>query len=219
MTFDMIKLFAEEAAASVIMTFSSSLLAYAVGIPLGILLVIWEDGGIRPNPRAQGILGVIINLVRSVPFLILLIAIQSYTRKLVGTTVGLKAIIPPLTLASIPYVARIVESSLKEVDSGVIEAAKSMGASTGQIIWKVLLPEARPSLLVNGTIAVTTILGYSAMAGFVGAGGLGAVAINYGYYRFQEGIMWIAIVLLVIIVQIIQEAGMRLVKKVDRRAR
>lgn len=219
MTFDMIKLFAEEAAASVIMTFSSSLLAYAVGIPLGILLVIWEDGGICPNPRAQGILGVIINLVRSVPFLILLIAIQSYTRKLVGTTVGLKAIIPPLTLASIPYVARIVESSLKEVDSGVIEAAKSMGASTGQIIWKVLLPEARPSLLVNGTIAVTTILGYSAMAGFVGAGGLGAVAINYGYYRFQEGTMWIAIVLLVIIVQIVQEAGMRLVKKVDRRAR
>lgn len=219
MNYNMIAMFAQETGSTLIMTFLSSFLAYAVGLPLGILLVIWAKEGIRPNPRAQEALGLVINLVRSVPFLILLIAIQSYTRKLVGTTVGLRAIIPPLTLASIPYVARIVESSLKEVDYGVIEAAKSMGASAGQIIWKVLVPEAKPSLLINGAIAVTTILGYSAMAGFVGAGGLGAIAINYGYYRYEEGIMWIAIVCMVIVVQIIQEAGMKLVQKVDRRIR
>lgn len=219
MNYNMIAMFAQETGSTLIMTFLSSFLAYAVGLPLGILLVIWAKEGIRPNPRAQEALGLVINLVRSVPFLILLIAIQSYTRKLVGTTVGLRAIIPPLTLASIPYVARIVESSLKEVDYGVIEAAKSMGASTGQIIWKVLVPEAKPSLLINGAIAVTTILGYSAMAGFVGAGGLGAIAINYGYYRYEEGVMWIAIVCMVIVVQIIQEAGMKLVQKVDRRIR
>lgn len=219
MNYNMVAMFAQETGSTLIMTFLSSFLAYAVGLPLGILLVIWAKEGIRPNPRAQEALGLVINLIRSVPFLILLIAIQSYTRKLVGTTVGLRAIIPPLTLASIPYVARIVESSLKEVDYGVIEAAKSMGASTGQIIWKVLVPEAKPSLLINGAIAVTTILGYSAMAGFVGAGGLGAIAINYGYYRYEEGIMWIAIVCMVIVVQIIQEAGMKLVQKVDRRIR
>ena len=160
-----------------------------------------------------------INLVRSLPFLILLIAIQSFTRKLVGTTVGVRAIIVPLTLASAPYVARIVESSLKEVDFGIIEAAKSMGASTWQIIYKVLLPEAKPSLLLNAAIAITTILGYSAMAGFVGAGGLGAIAINYGYYRAEDGVMWTAIVFLVAVVQVIQSLGMYLVKKVDKRVR
>lgn len=171
MTFDTVSMYASETWNSLIMTFVSSAFAYVIGIPLGILLIVWAKDGIRPHPRAQEVLGVAINLVRSVPFLILLIAIQSYTRLLVGTTVGVKAMVVPLTLASAPYVARIVESSLKEVDYGVIEAAKSMGASTWQIIWKVLLPEARPSLLVNGAIAVTTILGYSAMAGFVGAGG------------------------------------------------
>lgn len=219
MTFDMISMYAEETWNSLIMTFVSSALAYVLGIPLGILLVIWAKDGIRPHPRAQEVLGIAINLIRSVPFLLLLIAIQFFTRLLVGTTVGVKALIVPLTLTSAPYVARIVESSLKEVDRGVIEAARSMGASAWQIIWKVMLPEARPSLLVNGAIAVTTILGYSAMAGFVGAGGLGAVAINYGYYRYDSGPMWISIVLLVIIVQIIQEIGMVLVKKTDRRAR
>ena len=208
-------LFLEELGNTLIMTFASSALAYVIGIPLGILLVVWAKNGIRPNPRAQEALGVIINLIRSVPFLILVIAIQNFTRKLVGTSVGTKAIIVPLTLASAPYVARIVEASL----NGVMEAAKSMGASTWQIIVKVLLPEAKPSLITNGAIAVTTILGYSAMAGFCGAGGLGAVAINYGYYRFEDGIMWIAILFLVILVQVIQSLGMTLVKKVDRRAR
>lgn len=204
---------------TLLMTFVSSAFAYLFGVPLGILLVVWDKDGIRPRPKTQEALGLAINLVRSIPFLIFLVALQSFTRVLVGTTVGTIAIIPPLTLASAPYVARIVESSLKEVDSGIIEAAKSMGASTWQIIWKVLLPEAKPSLVVNGAIAVTTILGYSAMAGFVGAGGLGAIAINYGYYRFQDGIMWIAIVFMVIVVQIIQSVGMWLVKKVDRRVR
>lgn len=219
MTFDMTSMFVEELGNTLVMTFVSSFLAYVIGIPLGILLVIWAKDGIRPKPRLQEGMGVVINLIRSVPFLILLIAIQNYTRMLVGTTVGTKAIIPPLTLASAPYVARIVESSLKEVDAGVIEAAKSMGASTWQIIYKVMLPEAKPSLLVNGVIAITTILGYSAMAGICGAGGLGAVAINYGYYRFDSGIMWIAIVFLVVVVQVIQSFGMWLVKRVDRRAR
>ena len=219
MTYSMAAMFGEELINTLIMTFGSSLFAYIIGLPLGILLVVWAKDGIAPSPRAQEILGVAINLIRSVPFLILLVAIQSFTRALVGTTVGVRAILVPLTLASAPYVARIIESSLKEVDRGVIEAARSMGASTWQIIWKVLLPEARPSLLVNGTIAVTTILGYSAMAGFVGAGGLGAIAINYGYYRFEEGIMWIAIVLLVIVVLVIQSLGMALVKRVDRRVR
>ncbi|NBJ83507.1 ABC transporter permease [bacterium 1XD42-94] len=215
----MMPLFFEELGNTLTMTFVSSFLAYIIGIPLGILLVVWARDGIRPMPRAQEALGMIINLIRSLPFLILLIAIQSFTRTLVGTTVGTRAIIVPLTLASAPYIARIVESSLKEVDAGIIEAAKAMGASTWQIIWKVLLPEARPSLLINAAIAVTTILGYSAMAGFVGAGGLGAVAINYGYYRNQNAVMWTAIIFLVVVVQIIQSVGMWLVKKTDRRVR
>ena len=219
MTFKLLSMFFEELGNTLIMTFVSSFLAYVIGIPLGILLVVWAKDGIRPRPKVQEILGVAINLVRSLPFLILLIAIQSFTRKLVGTTVGVRAIIVPLTLASAPYVARIVESSLKEVDYGIIEAAKSMGASTWQIIYKVLLPEAKPSLLLNAAIAVTTILGYSAMAGFVGAGGLGAIAINYGYYRSEDGVMWTAIVFLVVVVQLIQSLGMYLVEKVDKRVR
>ncbi|MEY8394385.1 methionine ABC transporter permease [Lachnospiraceae bacterium 45-P1] len=219
MTFKLLSMFFEELGNTLVMTFVSSFLAYVIGIPLGILLVIWARDGISPRPKVQEILGVAINLVRSLPFLILLIAIQSFTRKLVGTTVGVRAIIVPLTLASAPYVARIVESSLKEVDFGIIEAAKSMGASTWQIIYKVLLPEAKPSLLLNAAIAITTILGYSAMAGFVGAGGLGAIAINYGYYRAEDGVMWTAIVFLVAVVQVIQSLGMYLVKKVDKRVR
>lgn len=219
MTFKLLSMFFEELGNTLVMTFVSSFLAYVIGIPLGILLVIWAKDGISPRPKVQEILGMAINLVRSLPFLILLIAIQSFTRRLVGTTVGVRAIIVPLTLASAPYVARIVESSLKEVDYGIIEAAKSMGASTWQIIYKVLLPEAKPSLLLNAAIAVTTILGYSAMAGFVGAGGLGAIAINYGYYRTEDGVMWTAIVFLVVVVQVIQSLGMYLVKRVDKRVR
>ena len=197
----------------------SSAISYLIGIPLGIILVVTDKDGIRPIPILQSILGVAINLLRAIPFIILLIMVLPLTELLVGTVVGSKAIVPPLVIAAAPYIARMVESSFKEVDAGVIEAAKSMGASTFQIVWKVLLPEAKPSLLVGGAISITTILGYSAMAGFVGGGGLGAIAINHGYYRYEVGLMLVTAAILVIIVQIIQEVMMRLSKATDRRIR
>ena len=163
------------------------------------------------------IAGFVINVVRSIPFLILLVAILPFTRLVVGTTIGSTATIVPLVVAAVPFVARMVESSLKEVDPGVIEAAKAMGSSPWQIIYKVILPEAKPSLLVGGTITLATILGYSAMAGFVGGGGLGAIAVNYGYYRYQTDVMFVTVALLVIVVQVFQEAGIRLVNHIDKR--
>ena len=202
---------------SLFMTFTSSFFAYLIGIPLGIFLVVTDKEGIYPIPWFQRILGLIINLLRSVPFIILLIMVLPITRAVVGTTLGAKAVIPPLVIASAPYVARVVEASFKEVDPGVIEAAKSMGSSTLQIIWKVLLPEAKPSLLVGAALSVTTILAYSAMAGFVGGGGLGDIAIKYGYYRYQTEMMFITVAILVIIVQVIQEAGMKLSRVSDKR--
>ena len=201
------------------MTFLSSAIAYLIGIPLGIVLVVADEDGIAPLPALQKALGLVINLLRSVPFIILLIMVLPFTRLVVGTTLGSKAVVVPLVIAAAPYVARVVESSFKEVDAGVIEAAKSMGANTFQIIWKVLLPEAKPSLLVGAAISVTTILGYSAMAGFVGGGGLGAIAINYGYYRYDVEMMLVTVAILVIIVQIIQESGMKLAKVGDKRIR
>ena len=201
------------------MVFGSSLIAYMIGIPLGIILAVTDSDGIRPIPGLQKVLGLVINLLRSVPFIILLLVMIPVTRFLVGTTLGAKAVIPPLVGAAAPYIARMVESSFKEVDAGVIEAAKSMGATTWQIIWKVLLPEAKPSLLVGAAISITTILGYSAMAGFVGGGGLGAIAINYGYYRYQTDMMLVTVVILVVIVQIIQETWMKLSKISDKRIR
>lgn len=201
------------------MVFASSAISYLIGIPLGIVLVVTDKDGIYPIPLLQKVLGIVINLLRSVPFMILLIMVLPLTRMIVGTTLGAKAVVPPLVIAAAPYIARMVESSFKEVDAGVIEAAKSMGASTGQIIWKVLLPEAKPSLLVGAAISITTILGYSAMAGFVGGGGLGTIAINYGYYRYQTDMMLVTVAILVIIVQIIQEAGMKLARISDKRIR
>lgn len=201
------------------MTFASSLISYLIGIPLGIILVITDKDGICPCPILQKILGLIINLLRSIPFMILLIMLLPFTRVIVGTTLGAKAVVPPLVVAAAPYIARMVESSFKEVDAGVIEAAQSMGATTGQIVWKVLLPEAKPSLLVGAAISITTILGYSAMAGFVGGGGLGTIAINYGYYRYQTDMMMVTVIILVIIVQIIQETWMKLSKISDKRIR
>lgn len=201
------------------MVFTSTVISYLIGIPLGIILVVTDKDGIRPIPPLQQVLGVIINLLRSVPFLILLIMVLPLTRKIVGTTLGAKAVVPPLVIAAAPYIARMVESSFKEVDAGVIEAAKSMGASTFQIVWKVLLPEARPSLLVGAAISTTTILGYSAMAGAVGGGGLGGIAINYGYYRYQTDMMFLTVAILVIIVQIIQEIGMKMARVSDKRIR
>lgn len=201
------------------MVFASSLISYLIGIPLGIILVVTDKDGIYPIPILQRVLGIVINLLRSVPFMILLIMVLPFTRMIVGTTLGAKAVVPPLVIAAAPYIARMVESSFKEVDAGVIEAAKSMGASTAQIIMKVLLPEAKPSLLVGAAISITTILGYSAMAGFVGGGGLGTIAINYGYYRYQTDMMLVTVAILVIIVQIIQEVGMKLARVSDKRIR
>ena len=200
------------------MTFFSSLIAYILGLPLGILLVVTDQEGIAPFVPFNKVLGVIVNLVRSVPFVILLITVMPFTRFLIGTTIGSTAVVVPLIIASAPYIPRLVESSLKDVDKGVIEAAQSMGATPLQIIYKVLIPEAMPSLIVGGAIAVTTILSYSAMSGFVGGGGLGDIAIRYGYYRYETEIMLVTVVILVLIVQIIQEAGLKWMKRTDKRA-
>lgn len=204
---------------TLLMTAASSFFSYVIGIPLGVILVVSDTNGIKPMPVLNGVLGSVINLIRSVPFMILLIMVIPLTRLMVGTSIGPVAVIPPLVIAAAPYIARMVESSLKEVDAGVIEAAKSMGASNMQIIFKVLLPESRPSLLVGAAISVTTILGYSAMAGFTGGGGLGTIAINYGYYRYQTDIMFITVAILVILVQIIQEIFMRSSKHCDKRVK
>lgn len=201
------------------MTIVSTAISYLIGIPLGVVLYITGDGGIRRNRAVNLVVGIIVNVLRSVPFLILLVAILPFTRMVVGTTIGSTATIVPLVVAAAPYVARMVESSLKEIDGGVVEAARAMGSSAWQMIWKVFLPEAKPSLLVGATISLATILGYSAMAGFVGGGGLGAIAINYGYYRYQSDVMLITVALLVVIVQIFQEGGLKLVSKVDKRLR
>lgn len=199
------------------MTLISTALSYVIGLPLGVLLCVTDKDGIYRMPGLNKILGFIINMMRSVPFLILLIAILPFTRAVVGTTIGSTATIVPLVVGASPFIARMVESSLKEVDAGVIEAAQSMGSTTMQIICKVLIPEAKPSLIMGAAISITTILGYSAMAGIVGGGGLGAIAINYGYYRYQEDVMLLTVVLLVIIVQIFQEIGMKCAKLSDKR--
>ncbi len=199
------------------MTLVSTAIAYFIGIPLGVLLYTTGEKGTGHNTLVNKTLGIIVNLIRSIPFIILLVAILPFTRLVVGTTIGSTATIVPLIVAAAPFVARMVESSLNEVDSGVIEAAVSIGSNPLQIIIKVLLPEAKPSLIVGSTIAITTILGYSTMAGFVGGGGLGAIAINYGYYRYKKDIMLITVVLLVIIVQIFQEVGTKLANKTDKR--
>ncbi len=199
------------------MTLFSSFIAYIIGLPVGILLVITDKDGITPNSTLNKIIGIIVNVVRSVPFIILLIAIMPVTRAIIGTTIGASAVVIPLIVSSAPYIARIVESSLKEVDKGVIEAAQSMGASPFQIIFKVLIPEAKPSLIIGSAIAISTILSYTVMAGFVGGGGLGDIAIRYGYYRYQTDIMLVAVILLIIILQVIQELGSAITKKSDRR--
>jgi len=199
------------------MTVVSTLMAYVVGLPLGIALAITDKKGITPNVVIYKILDLITNIIRSVPFLILLILVIPLTRLIVGKSYGSSATIVPLVIAAAPFIARLIESSLQEVDKGVIEAAQSMGAGTFTIIWKVLLVEARTSLIVGITIALGTILGYSAMAGVVGGGGLGDIAIRYGYYRYQPEIMIVTIVLLIILVQVLQGVGMMTSRKLDRR--
>lgn len=199
------------------MTLVSAFFGYLLGLPLGIVLTVTDADGIRPNKWVYKVLDLISNILRSIPFLILLVLIIPLTRALVGKSYGSTATIVPLTIAAAPFIGRMVESSLKEVDRGVIEAAQSMGATTWQIVWKVLLKEARTSLIVNATIATGTILGYSAMAGNVGGGGLGDIAIRYGYYRYQADIMIVTVIILILLVQIMQGIGMFLSRKVDRR--
>lgn len=201
------------------MTVVSCLLAYLFGTPLGVILNITSKEGIKPNKWVNSILGIIINIFRSVPFIILAIYILPFTKLVVGTKIGNTAMIVPLVVSAIPFVARMIESSLKEVDKGVIEASQAMGTSDFKIIWKVLLPEARPSILIGAAISITTILGYSTMAGFIGGGGLGKIAIDYGYYRYNDTVMLIAIAILIVIVQVFQEVGMLVSKKLDKRVR
>ena len=194
--------------------------AYVIGLPLGVLLVTGERDGIHPLPGpVMKIMNIIINLLRSVPFLILMIIALPLSKIIVGTKVGTAATIPPMVVCAFPLVARMVESSLREVNQGVIEAAKSMGASTWQIVSKVLLPEAVPSLISGGTITVGTILGYGARAGIIGGGGLGKIAIQYGYYNYKYLVMWAAVIGLIILVQIFQSVGGRLATRLDKRLR
>ena len=199
------------------MTLLSTLFGYIIGLPMGIELAASDRDGIRPNALEYKILDVVSNILRSVPFLILLILIIPFPKMLVGKSYGSTATIVPLTVSAAPFIARMVESSLKEVDPGVVEAAKSMGATNMTIITRVLLPEARTSLINGMTIAIGTILGYSAMAGSVGGGGLGAIAIQYGYYRYEFGIMIVTVILLVLLQQIFQTIGMKVSNSLDRR--
>ena len=194
--------------------------AYVIGLPLGVLLVTGEKGGVKPLPKpVMRVLNAVINLLRSVPFLILMIICLPLSKFLVGTKVGTLATIPPMVIAAFPLVARMVESSLREVDQGVAEASQSMGATPWQIVTKVMLPEALPSLISGCTITVATILGYGAMAGIIGGGGLGQIAINYGYYNFKFLVMWVAVIGLVLLVQIFQSLGTWLAAKCDKRLR
>ena len=203
--------------ATLYMTLASTILGYVFGLPMGVLLAITDKEGLTPNAIVYKILDIIANIVRSIPFLILLILLIPFTKLIVGQSYGSTATVVPLVIAAIPFIARMVESSIKEVDAGVIEAARAMGASNIRIIVKVLLVEARTSLITGATIAIGTILGYSAMSGAVGGGGLGDIAIRYGYYRYQSDIMIVTVILLVVLVQIFQSVGMMIANKIDRR--
>lgn len=199
------------------MTIGSVAAAYIVGLPLGIISVITAKDGIAPSQGIHKVLDAIINIGRSIPFIILLVAVMPFTRLLVGTTLGVKAALVPLTIAAIPFVARLVESSFKEIDSGVIEAARAMGASRFQIIRKVMLVESMPSLVLGAALTTVTLISYTAMAGTIGAGGLGDIAIRYGYHRYEPYVMIATIILLVVIVQIVQTIGSRVSNKIDKR--
>ncbi len=199
-------------------TVLATALSLVIGLPLGVLLVAGEKDGVLPLPAwLLSVLNVIINLLRSVPFLILMIMVFPLSRLLIGTSVGTTATIVPLVVAAFPFIARLVEGSIREVDSNIIEAAQSMGATPMQIICKVMIPESVPSLISNVTIALTTILGYSAMSGIIGGGGLGKIAIDYGYYRYKYLVMFVAVILLIIMVQIFQTVGTKLAAKCDKR--
>lgn len=199
------------------MTILSTVVGYVFGLPLGVMLAVSDKDGLRPNKAVYKVLDVISNIIRSIPFLILLILIIPLTRIIVGQSYGSSATVVPLVVAAIPFIGRMVESSIKEVDAGVVEAARSMGASDLRIIVKVFLLESRTSLITGATIAIGTILGYSAMAGSVGGGGLGDIAIRYGYYRYESQIMIVTVILLVVLVQVFQSIGMIIASKLDKR--
>lgn len=202
---------------TIVMTFVSTLFAYLLGLPLGVLVTVTSPDSLKPHRSLNAVLGWIVNIGRSIPFIILLVALIPLSRFLVGTSLGVTGAIVPLVIAATPFVARMVESSLQEVSAGCIEAAESFGASTFQIIWKVMLPEALPSLVRGGSIAFITIFGYSAMAGVIGAGGLGDIAVRYGYYRYQDNVMFATIIILIVLVQIIQMIGDRTARVIDKR--
>jgi len=202
---------------TVYMTVASTFFGYVVGLPMGIALTVTDSDGLKPNAAVYRVLDVISNIVRSIPFLILLILLIPFTRFVVGKSYGSTATIVPLIICAAPYIARLVESSLKEVDKGVVEAAKSMGANNFQIVTRVLLVEGRTSLITGATIAMGTILGYSAMAGTVGGGGLGDIAVRYGYYRWQTDIMIITVILIILLFQLFQNLGMKIAAKLDKR--
>ena len=197
--------------------YKRQVVGYVFGLPLGVMLAVSDKDGLRPNRAVYKVLDVISNIIRSIPFLILLILIIPLTRIIVGQSYGSSATVVPLVVAAIPFIGRMVESSIKEVDAGVVEAARSMGASDLRIIVKVLLLESRTSLITGATIAIGTILGYSAMAGSVGGGGLGDIAIRYGYYRYESQIMIVTVILLVVLVQVFQSIGMIIASKLDKR--
>ena len=199
-------------------TIISTFFAIVIGLPLGVLLVTGEEKGIRPLPKPlMKAMNVIINFLRSVPFLILIVVVIPLTRAIVGTATGSVAIIVPLVVAAFPFVARLVESSLRELDPNIIEMAQSMGSSTLQIIFRVMLPESVPSLVTNFTLAITTILGYTAMSGAMGGGGLGKIAINYGYSRYKYAVLYLAVIVLVLLVQVFQSVGTHLATRLDKR--
>ena len=202
---------------TVYMTVASTFFGYVIGLPMGIALAVTDKDGLKPNAAIYRVLDVISNIVRSIPFLILLILLIPFTRLVVGKSYGSTAAIVPLIICAAPYIARLVESSLKEVDKGVVEAAKSMGATNFQIVMHVLLVEGRTSIITGATIAMGTILGYSAMAGTVGGGGLGDIAVRYGYYRWQTDIMIITVILIIILFQLFQNIGMKIAAKMDKR--
>ena len=202
---------------TIYVTILSTFFAFVIGLPLGVILVTGEEKGIKPLPKGlMHALNVIINILRSVPFLILMIVVFPLTRLLVGTIVGTVATIPPLVIAAFPFIARLVESSLREVNPNTIEMAQSLGASPFQIITKVMIPESVPSLISNMTIAITTVLGYTAMSGIIGGGGLGKIAINYGYYRYKTLVMILAVILLILLVQIMQSIGTKFAIKTNK---
>lgn len=204
---------------TLVMVVISTAFAYLIGLPLGVALILTQPHGIRPHRGVYRVLDWIVNIGRSVPFIILMVAIMPFTRMVVGTTIGVKGAIPPLVVSAAPFIARMVETSLAEVDAGVVEAAQSMGASRLQIVWKVYLPEAVPSLILGASISIITLLGYTAIAGAVGAGGLGDLAIRYGYQRNVPSMMLATVVLIIVLVQIIQSLFSWLSTKMDKRLR